>query len=643
MTLDQSFRKAIEIIGLKKIDDICFWNIVRDFHHISNAYSFIWRIMINQGIVDEFLNLTDSDEELHVYITQICYNTGLDLEKVQTLLMALRDGVLSAFYGKYPAKNTKKILFKIYENNKTSWKNRVEELHDGTIIVGKDGIYGIHGVKDEILPIKYRGATEFQHGLGCFNYVNKTGFINILGNLEIDMGPITDQLSCIVSIEPFYEGISELNGINNKVAYLSINGNFTDCVYDKISLSILWDGCRIISKDGLKGVMNNKCEIIVEPQFSVIKKFNKDTYFILGKNEEGEWSIIHKNGVIKKFLFKNPTILNNDIIQDIIIDGDQARYNFYNTEKRLISDICVVNRIGSKSIPILIQCDNRNYYFMDKCGKVGNLHGYEMAYPFVTDYTWVKIGCDWLKIDKIGKILYVMNDAEVLSKEINGHILRRSKTSSLIEVFNCENYAIEYEIGNSNTTMINEIINDSYDFFIFGKYYLWSGGQLFSADIPFILESRDDKIFSCSYDDGTIRIIINGTDFGKIKKLNVTDEFWGLFQLNNHDEIIVFLTEKNLSYMYNKTKNIYSDYYQDIECFSKYENHTAVRAIDSDNKCVLVNSDFKIVAKGDEIEITSNENYYKIVIQKKVGLISYDGSTVIEAKYDSLNYYKSFI
>lgn len=289
MQLAEAFRKAIESVGLEKVNCKCFWNIVKDVHIVTPAHSFLWTTLVQQEFIMNFLKLRDFNEEINSYISKICFNTGFDLDSVKSLLFALHEGILCSYYGIHPKKDSLLVLWDIYLNNKTRWYDRIEELKDGLIIAQKNNKYGVLSVRKEILPFKYQGATLFSNGLACFNDGTNFGFINIMGNIEIDLEYLTSKVN-LSAVGHFSDGIAKIFGSNNKVGFMSISGKHTDVIFDDYkSMSANYyfrkksSNLYIISKDKQMGLMNNNCEIIVDPQFVAISDYDPENKFFLAK------------------------------------------------------------------------------------------------------------------------------------------------------------------------------------------------------------------------------------------------------------------------------------------------------------------------------------------------------------------------
>ena len=649
--LAEAFRKAIESVGLEKVNCKCFWNIVKDLHIVTSAHSFLWTTLVQQEFVMNFLKLRDFNEEINSYISKISFNTGFDLECVKSLLFALYEGVLCSYYGAKPNKDSLRILWDIYINNKTRWYERIEECKDGIIIARKDRYFGVLSVRKEIFPFIYRVATKFSHGLACFNDGTNFGFINMMGNLEIDLEYLESEAN-LRAVGPFSYGIAKIFGRNNKVGFISLSGKHTDAIFDDYN-SMSADSyfgkkstnLYIISKDKKIGLINNNCEIIVDPQFEKISDCDSENKFFLAKNETNEWFIIKENGKIIKSQLKNPAIIASDIIQDIIIYGNRVKIDLYNSSlKRIISDVDSV--IGNGSSPILIHSKEGIFNFITTHGRKLNSIGYEMAFPFVSDYTWIKVGSEWSRINRDGNVVAIMNDGEIITKEINGKVLRRNKNTSLIEIYNCQENAIERSIPNSSYAVLSEIHGrisalNAYQFQINGKFYVWSEGYLIESMNPILrckLSKR--KIFISNIDNISLELICDGKSIGILNKRNSDDTLFSVYSMDNGDEIAYYKTKDGTWYLYNINTKKYSRLLSSIEMDSvKDRSAKAIVAKNINGNYILMDSNFEIVTEYEGIKITSNKKYFKILKHSKYGLITFSGKTVIEAIYDTLDYY----
>lgn len=648
MELAHSFRKAIEAVGLENINEKRFWNIVQDFHPLVNTYSFLWSIMVQHGVINDFLKLADSDENINAFITKTSYHTGFELEKLRFILLALREGVLCSFYGIQPLKNTLIELCSIYKENKLRWLNRIEELKDGIIIARKNKLYGVLSTSKEILPFKYRGATNFSCGLACFNDGTNIGFINIRGNFEIDLNSLGEECR-ISSVGPFSNGIAKIYGINGKIGYFSITEEITECIYDEIyDDAVSTDSHRTIhriSKDKLIGLMDNKCNIIAEPQYTSIIRIDTNNNFFLAKNDKQEWLVLRSGETISSHL-TNPSLNHPGIIQDIRIYGNQVKYEFYSYNLKKLTSNNIDNVISSSRMPVLIHAKCGIYYFIGEEGVVFDKTGYEKAFPFVSNFTWVKVGNRWRRINKNGDVIYEMSDGDILTKEICCRVLRRNSLSSLIEVFNCEKETVECAIPNSNTTVVEESIGrisalNIYNFTVNEKHFIWSDGILLGNNKSIIrcrLSKR--KIFICPIDAITYKLFCNGRDYGVFMKQNSEDRFLTMLPLKNGNEIIYYKTSDGRMYLFNVSKNLYSDYFTSIEMYSVMNRLAkAIIAKNSGKKSILLDSDFNVLSEWDKIEITSSLDYFKIRnCFDEYGLISHTGKIVIKPEYESLNY-----
>lgn len=111
----------------------------------------------------------------------------------------------------------------------------------------------------------------------------------MMGNLEIDLEYLESEAN-LRAVGPFSYGIAKIFGRNNKVGYISLSGKHTDAIFDDYnSMSAdFYFGKKstnlyIISKDEEIGLMNNNCEIIVDPQFEKISDCDSENKFFLAK------------------------------------------------------------------------------------------------------------------------------------------------------------------------------------------------------------------------------------------------------------------------------------------------------------------------------------------------------------------------
>lgn len=652
MQLAEAFRKAIESVGLEKVNCKCFWNIVKDLHIVTSAHSFLWTNLVQQEFIMNFLKLRDFNEEINSYISKICFNTGFDLDSVKSLLFALHEGILCSYYGIKPNKDSLQILWNIYTNNKTRWYERIEEFRDGIIIACKDRYFGVLSVRKEILPFRYRGATRFSNGLACFNDGTNFGFINMMGNLEIDLEYLGSEIN-LRAVGHFSHGIAKIYGWNNNVGFISLSGKHTDTIFDdykSMSADYYFDkkstNLYIISKDNKIGLMNNNCEIIVAPQFIAISDYDPVNKSFLAKNEDQEWFLIKEDGQILKSQLNNPSIVAPGIIQDIKIRRKEVKFDLYNISLQKIVNFSINNVVISEESPILIRSNEGIYYFITACGIVFNPNGYEMAFPFVSDFTWVKVGVEWRRLNRYGNVVAFMNDGEIITKEINGKVLRRNKNTSLIEIYNCHENATEGSIPNSSYTVLSEIHGrisalNTYQFQINDNFYVWSEGSLIESMNPILrcIYSKR-KIFISNIDNISFKLICDGKSLGILNKRNSDDIFISIYSMDNGDEIAYYKTKAGTWYLYNLNTKKYSQLLSSIEINSvKDRTAKAIVAKNINGNYILMDSNFEIVAEYEKIMTTPSKEYFRILKNSKYGLITFSGKTVIEAIYDTLNYY----
>lgn len=269
-----------------------------------------------------------------------------------------------------------------------------------------------------------------------------------------------------------------------------------------------------------------------------------------------------------------------------------------------------------------------------------------MAFPYISDYTWIKVGSEWRRIDKDGDVVAIMNDGEIITKEINGKVLRRNKNTSLIEIYNCHENATERSIPNSSYVVLSEIHGrisalNAYQFQINGKFYVWSEGYLIeSMSSIFRCKFSKRKIFISNIDHISSELICDGKSIGILYKINSDDTIFSMYSMDNGDEIAYCKTKEGTWYLYNFNIKKYSCILSYIEIGSVRDRKAkAIVAKNINGNYILMDANFEVVAEYEVIKITSSKEYFKILKNSKYGLISFSGKTVIEALYDSLNYY----
>ncbi len=474
----------------------------------------------------------------------------------------------------------------------------------------------------------------------------------MMGNLEIDLEYLGSEIN-LSAVSHFSHGIARIYGRNNKVGFMSLSGKHTDVIFDDYkSMSVdhyfskKSTNLYIISKEKKIGLMSDNCEIIVDPQFVELSDYDPVNKSFLAKNDNQEWFLVKENGQILKTQFNNPSIVASGIIQDINIRSKGVSFEFYNIFLQRIVNLKIVNVAISEESPILIRSNEGIYYFMTVCGIVFDSNGYEMAFPFVSDYTWVKVGVEWKRLNKEGDVVAVMNDGEIITKEINGKVLRRNKNTTLIEIYNCHENAAERSIPNSAYTVLSEIFGrisalNAYQFQIDGKFYVWSEGYLIESMKPILrCKISKRKIFISNIDNISFELICDGKSIGILNKRNSDDTFFCIYSMDNGDEIAYYKTKAGTWYLYNLNTKKYSRLLSSIEMHSVRDRTAkAIVAKNINGNYILMDSNFEIVAEYEGIKTTTNKKYFRILKNSKYGLITFSGKTVIEAIYDSLNYY----
>lgn len=191
--------------------------------------------------------------------------------------------------------------------------NSVSFFSEGLSAVEIDGKYGYITKTGELLiPCQFDAASEFHDGRAIVECADKMGMIDRNGRFILpcefdDVGPVTDDDIFYASkddkygyfgfygknrIPMMYEDAFDFNQGRAKVefegkqGYIDIYGSFVvPPAYEKISP--FFDTLYTFEDDGLVGLMNHKCQIFLEPKFSVIGQLSEGlAVAILAETEE---------------------------------------------------------------------------------------------------------------------------------------------------------------------------------------------------------------------------------------------------------------------------------------------------------------------------------------------------------------------
>lgn len=652
MDLCFAFRRTIEKLELDKYPSPQFLNMVKDYCPLKSAEIFLWRAFVRENVLEQMLNIDSNVKSVQDFCLNLSYRTGIDCNQIKLILEPFWKGIIMSYYGSYPTLDTTSSIKNIYYDNLKKWTERIKAIESGLVLVKKDGYYGWLDCKgNEILPCKYRGATNFQEGLACVNdEPNYFGFINILGNPELDLRqhPIKEQDNLVTGVGPFCKGIAICDAFHNKEGYLNLAGKFSGAFYEKDSTrwSVTEDPF-VVKKDGLYGLMNHSCELVIEPQFIEINEFKQNQNNIAAKYPNGEWVIVTRNGVIykNKCHLIDLKKLRNGLFVGIYQFYHNFYYHVFNEVYKRIENLKIIKYFESASLPLLVLDENGKYYYINNGDIACDKHGYDFAYKFVNEFTWVKQGFLWARIDKDGKVHFKTIDFEVLSEEIGDKVLIRSYKEDSIFIFDCKTQAKALVTHNVHNVVISRCENYDRTHLIykvtnsFNFYAIISNGIIFSGsnDIRRVLSNRKELVYitnnSLNYE-----VFFKDKIIGSFIPKNSTDKIMRIIANNENEFHILVKTLNGEMYFYSFEKRKYSKNYSSFDGLCLSRGALVVR---QHNMKILLDSNYDEVFHADDVVVTANDKYLRFSQNEKWGLISQTGDIVLAPNFNSVRCQKN--
>lgn len=652
MELCFAFRWTIEQLELDKYPSSQFLNMVKDYCPLKPAEVFLWKALVRENILEHMLNIDSNVKSVQDFCLNLSYRTGVNYNQIKLILEPFWKGIIMSYYGSYPTLDTTSSIRNIYYDNLKKWTERIKAIESGLVLVKKDGYYGWLDCKgNEILPCKYRGATNFQEGLACVNdEPNYFGFINILGNPELDLRQhrIKEQDNLVIGVGPFCKGISICDAFHNKEGYLNLAGNFSGAFYEKDSTR--WSVAEnpfVVKKDGLYGLMNHSCELVIEPQFIEIDEFRQNQNYIAAKYPNGEWVIVTRNGVIykNKCHLIDLKKLKNGLFVGVYQFNHEFFYHVFNELYKRIENLSIVKYFENASLPLLVLDENGKYYYINNGGIACDKHGYDFAYKFVNEFTLVKQGFTWARIDKAGNILFKAADFEVLSEEIRDMALIRSYKEDSIFILDCKTYTKTLVTNTIQDVVISRY--ESYDktHLIYkvtnsvNLYVIFSNGVVISSnnDIKRVLSNREELVYITN-NLLNYEVFFKDKIIGPFTPKDFSDKVIKIIEDSYNEHHILVKTIEGNVYFFSIERQKYSKNYSGLYGVSI---HRGILVVVQENVKILLNSDYEEVFHADDIVITANENYLRFLQDEKWGLISRAGNVVVAPNFNSIRCQKN--
>lgn len=647
MELCSAFRLTIEKVGLDNYSTAQFLNMVKDFHPLKQSEIFLWRAFVREKVLDEMLNIESNTKSVQDYCLRLSYKTGFNTAQIEVLLKGFWKGILMSFYGHFPELNQSLSIKDIYRLNRSRWMERQNAVSSGLVLVRQDLRYGWYDCNgNEIIPCKYRGATNFKEGLACVNdEPNYFGFINILGNPEIDLRQhcIKEQENPVTCVGPYNSGISVCDAVNKKEGYLNQEGKFTGSEYEQDR--VRWDVSEnpfVVRKNDLYGLMNHDCELIVEPQFIEIDEFRPGQNYIAAKRSDGEWVIVTRNGIVYKndYSLLNLRRISNGLFVGIFQYGHKVEYCIFNEGFKRVENLSIINYFESYSLPLLVLDKSGKYFYINHNGICCDKSGYDSAFKFVGEYTWVKKDFSWMRIDRNGVPYFETNDFEVLSEEFDGKVVIRNLKNNTICLYDCKTGESEVIVNSVKGVNIKRQEDYKKTRIIYSiyqnneSYILFYDGRVFrSKSIIKRITSNRNEFAYIAQESGHFRILFNKQLIEAFTPKISSDRVTNIIVSNSDELHILVKTNEGEVYLFSINEQKYSNNYVGFDGLCAKRGSLVLK---HQNKKVLLDSDYNEVFSADNIVVTANENYLRFCQNGKWGLIKNNGQIILPPNFESI-------
>lgn len=617
MELNKIIRMILEEQGIEYLLSDKSTNYIKDLcPNISSSVLYIWQSLLRDSIIEELLNTSGGDSYIRKIAYKFSIQTGFNSETVYDLLRSLSLGIMQAYWGIKP-KDEPLNLLQRFIRNKSNWEQRLLIYKSGILRVLKNDKYGFIASNGEVFIIPtFKSAGLFNDGLACVHtFDDQLYFINILGNMEIDLNTLKFNQSSEVDI--MYYGISKYQ-TNGKYGLISCDGKHTDCLYDWISIgsfsviAAYKDGkCGLINKSDLKEKASFKYENI-----DIVN--NSNQFYSIATYSNGEKVILDFDG---KETPIEPNIVRIDFINNLIFLFDASgRLKVLNNlleESNFHYGVTIDDRFGRilhrttidiPDSPILYfrrrygsYVSGSGYIFIKSDGNALNNTPFVMAHQYNNGIAWVKKGGRWHRINTRGKDINIITRYDILTPEYNNTVLARDSVSCLIVLLTVTGDIV---FTFPNTEDIDVKMNRHYQYLIEtpNDDYVWYNGVLtkFKGKIDCFhynkmlmysnyLASHLDKSKYEIYDLETGRIHI-------IELQCNEDRIYHSPTLSKLQRgLICCRTLENNSYLIDIYKNLHSEVFDEIIQFS------TVPIGRREEKDFLMDSDLKIICSFNQI------------------------------------------
>ncbi|GHV17352.1 hypothetical protein AGMMS49938_18090 [Fibrobacterales bacterium] len=260
------------------------------------------------------------------------------------------------------------------------------------LVQNKDSLWGYIDTKGNTIASGYKQALSFKDGVA---WVNDNGTIKAL---NLDGRVIKTLSSDIISIWSFYEGFS-LFSMNGVQTYIDKNYNTISDKYAFFDGNRFQEGAASVSCDnGKYGYIDTQANFTINCIFDEAKTFKNSKAIVrVGEN----WGAINKQGKYAFGLYSGIEVINHDG-ELFSYKKKNGGWGWLNSSGQIIIQPTYEEIMSFDDRDITPVKRNGLWGYIDKNGAIVIDAQYAVAYPFFNNRALVKIGDDFVTIDKNG-------------------------------------------------------------------------------------------------------------------------------------------------------------------------------------------------------------------------------------------------
>lgn len=454
MELNTVFRRILEKQGVEYLLSDCSANYLADSVALSSKrLIYIWRAMLRDELIKEFINSTGSEEIINRIAYKYSIRTGFEFDKIQNLLKSLSLGIRQSFWGIEPC-FCKESLLHSFVKNKEKWNSRMLSFRAGILRIQTNGLFGFITLDGKsVIEPKYLSAGIFNEGLVCVMDSNgKNYFLNILGNKEFELRKQTMESGKDGGIDVMSKDYAVYTQ-NNKYGLINREGRIIPPKFDYISPN--QESPIVASLDGKYGLIEKSSLTEITPfKYSEIQPFkNSRQIYTIATTEAGRQVFLNRSGgqfAVNQDDLETKSIY--DFIDSLILELDHnGRLTVLNSvlERNKYYYGCVLDdRYGNilhrttvdiPNSPVLYfrrrygsYASGMGYVFIQSNGKILNEKTFSFAHQFNNGFAWVKQGSKWSRINIQGETLNTISGFDLLSPEYSNSIITRNSVNGLM-------------------------------------------------------------------------------------------------------------------------------------------------------------------------------------------------------------------